>query len=515
MRSDANNDSTPTANPEGRPTPGGDLALDGDLVVDQDEFDAVCREDLAAYIEKTVSIVDPGAVYQHSWCIDAMAWHLYEAYRGNIKRLLITIPPRHLKSISVSVAFVSWGLGKDPTQRFIVASYASKLSDKFARMTHQLVNTPFYRRLFPKMILSRRKNSPDEFETTLSGGRFATSVGGTLTGYGVHYFIVDDPHNASEVGSEARRRTVIDWFTNAVPSRLESKRDGVKIVIMQRLHEDDLAGHLIEEGGWTHLNLPAIAEHDEDIPIGPGIVHHRRAGDLLNPNRESREDLEQTKKEMGSRAFSAQYQQNPVPAEGNMVKRAWLQRYDKAPEATPPSRVVQSWDTASSANGDYSVCTTWLDVGGKAYYLLHVYRDRIDYPTLKKRVIGLAKQYDAKAILIEKAGVGQGLIQELRSATRLSVIAIRPEGDKAARLEIASAGIEAGRVYLPNEAHWLADLEKELLGFPMGKHDDQVDSISQFLIWAQRHRPKVFGRGYRPVQIFVGNSESDFYGSGY
>lgn len=475
---------------------------DDDVVIDQALGDAIYRKDFAAFIEKTLSIVDPGSVYQHSWYIEAIAWHLYEAYRGNTKRLLITIPPRHLKSIAVSVAFVAWVLGHDPSRRFIVASYSNSLSDKFARMTHRVVNTAFFKRLFPKMVLSRQKNTPAEFETTQGGGRFATSVGGALTGYGVHYFIADDPHNASEIGSQARRKTVIEWFTGAVPSRLESKRDSVKIVIMQRLHEDDLAGHLSEEGGWTHLNLPAIAEEDQDIPIGDGVVHHRRPGELLNPDRESAEDLERVRREMGSIAFSAQYQQSPVPAQGNIVKRSWLRRYDKAPELTSGCQVVQSWDTASSRDGDYSACTTWLVAGSKFFYLLHVYRERIDYPTLKRRVINQADQHNATAVLIENAGVGQGLIPELKGMG-LSVISIKPEGDKISRLEIASAAIESGRVFLPTDAHWLGTYETELLGFPNTKHDDQVDSTSQFLNWAARRDVLLLGGIYGVPKISI------------
>ncbi|CAN0549566.1 unnamed protein product, partial [Laminaria digitata] len=234
-----------------------------------------------------------------------------------------------------------------------------------------------------------------------------------------------------------------------------------------------------------------------------GIVHHRSPGELLNPARESAEDLERVRREMGSLAFSAQYQQSPVPAQGNIVKRSWLQRYDKAPELTSGCRVVQSWDTASSRDGDYSACTTWLVAGRKFYYLLHVYRERIDYPTLNRKVISQADQHNATAVLIENAGVGQGLIQELRQATSLSVISIRPEGDKTSRLEIASAAIESHRVFLPTDAHWLGSYENELLGFPNTKHDDQVDSTSQFLNWAAKHEQSFSGGIYGVPKVSI------------
>ncbi len=208
--------------------------------------------------------------------------------------------------------------------------------------------------------------------------------------------------------------------------------------------------------------------------------------------------LDGIKADIGSLRFSAQYQQRPVPAEGNLIKRKWFQAYEDRPERRPGDRVVQSWDVATSTNeaNDYSVCTTWL-VRKKDYYLLHVLRDRFEHPALKRKIISMARDHGANRVLIESAGIGKPLIQALREDSTPGVpkpIAIKPDGDKLVRMEAQTAKIEAGQVFLPKDAPWLGDFLDELLAFPKGRHDDQVDSVSQFLTWVgnRRNRPVGF-----------------------
>jgi predicted phage terminase large subunit-like protein len=283
---------------------------------------------------------------------------------------------------------------------------------------------------------------------------------------------------------------VIDWYGGTLVSRLNDKQTGSIIVVMQRLHEDDLAGHLLQQGGWNHLNMPAIALEEETIELGHGKKHLRRCGDILHPERESREALEAIKTEVGSLLFSAQYQQQPVPVEGNLVRRSWFQAYDDLPAKTSVTRIVQSWDVAMMTNerNDYSVCTTWL-IHKKDAYLAHVYRGRLEYPQLRRKVIGMTAEHGATTILIENAGPGMNLLQDLRTAMpggMSSPIGVKPEGSKVERMVAQSAKIEAGHVYLPRSAPWLGDFLTELLSFPNGRHDDQVDSVSQFLHWLQK-----------------------------
>ena len=266
---------------------------------------------------------------------------------------------------------------------------------------------------------------------------------------------------------------------------------------MQRVHVDDLVGHVLEKGeDWVHLDLPAIAQEPEAIPLGDGQVHHRAPGEALHPEREPLDLLQSIKADMGTPVFNAQYLQRPVPLDGNLIKWKWFHVYAYPPAHNSDGRVIQSWDTASKAGelNDYSACTTWL-VKGNEYYLLDVLRERLEYPFLYKRVIEQAQRFAAQIVLIEDKGSGTQLIQDLRhKKSGVRPIAVQPAGDKVTRMSNQSAKIEAGQVILPEEAPWLADFKAEVLAFPRGKYDDQIDSLSQFLTWQSErylHRSRV------------------------
>jgi predicted phage terminase large subunit-like protein len=447
------------------------------------------RNDLSTFIHRTFQTVAPAQPYLHNWHIEAMAWHLEQCAKGAIKRLVITLPPRYGKSICASVAFPAWVLGRDPSKRIICASYSENLASKHAGDCRKVMESDWYRNAFPCTRLSRDKNMELNYLTTRQGFRYSTSVGGTLTGRGGNLIIVDDPINPEGAMSEPKRSTVNDWFYGTLYSRLDNKRDDAIILIMQRLHVDDLAGHVMPREPWVHLNLPAIAETEQRIQIGNDEFHQRRVGDLLHEAREPRDLLEQLKGALGSFNFSAQFQQCPVPPEGEIIKWNWFQFFDTCPARVPNDRIIQSWDTASKSNelSDYSVCTTWLQQG-KHYYLLDVLREKLVYPDLKRRVLEHAFRHDAHTVLIEDKGSGTSLIQDIKQEDNygiLNPIGILPEGDKITRMSAQSSKIEAGQVHLLKQASWLGDLKAELLQFPRGAHDDQVDSISQFLNWIQ------------------------------
>jgi predicted phage terminase large subunit-like protein len=303
--------------------------------------------------------------------------------------------------------------------------------------------------------------------------------------------VVDDPLNAAETHSETARKKLIDWFGGTLVSRLNDKTRDPIIVVAQRLHEDDLPGYLLRAGGWEHLSLPAIAVERERIPIGPDRYHMRRPGDALHESREPLEVLEQIKAEIRGLKFSAQYQQQPVPLEGNLVRREWFKPYDALPPRAYNTRLVQSWDVAATTgnSSDYSVCTTWLVCNGD-FYLINVFRERLAYPALRRKIIELAKEYGAETILIEDAGFGLNLLQDLSTEKPDWLphpLGIKPLSTKLERLEAQTAKIEAGHLRIPKEAHWLGAFLHEMLAFPNGRHDDQVDSVSQFLQWAAVH----------------------------
>ncbi len=454
------------------------------------DLDLALRADFTTFIHRTFQTVAAAQVYRHNWHIEALAWHLEQCALGQITRLLITLPPRYLKSICGCVALPSWVLGHDPSRRIICASYSLDLANKHALDCREVMESTWYKRIFPGTRIGQDKDTEMNFVTTRQGYRYATSVGGTLTGRGGNMIIVDDALKPEDAMSEARRSVVNEWFDRTLYSRLDDKRRDVIIVIGQRLHADDLAGHILQTGAWVHLNLPAIAEVAERIATGPGFFYTRAAGELLHEEREPKEVLDKLKVAMGSANFSAQYQQSPVPAEGELIKWAWFRYYDEAPFSGSGDEVVQSWDTASKADqlNDYSACTTWL-IADKRYYLLDVLRQKLNYPELRKTVFEHAIRWHAKVILIEDKATGTALIQELYQDCAYGVpapIKIAPLKDKITRMSAQSSKIEAGCVLLPRQAPWLDDFKTELLQFPRGRYDDQVDSLSQFLNWAAR-----------------------------
>jgi len=398
------------------------------------------------------------------------------------------MPPRNLKSICASVALPAWILGRDPHKEIICASYSQDLANDLAGKTRLTMTADWYRDTFPASAAAR--NTEAEYRTTKGGSRYATSVGGTLTGRGADFLIIDDPMKPEERLSKVARDGVISWYRSTVSTRLNDKRTGVIIVVMQRLHVEDLVGQLLLDDGWHHLCLPAIAAEDLSVPTGQGVVHHMRRGELLHPEREPKRVLDELQRTMGSSNFSAQYLQRPVPDAGNLVKREWLRPYVSAPQ---PNRIVQSWDTAMKGNAgnDYSVCTTWIEAGGN-YFLLDVYRERLEYPALRTAALRLQKKFSANAVLIEDKGSGTALLQELRKQGGISVIAIEPEGDKVSRLDVQATVFEAGKVHIPTNAPWLSDFLEELLAFPSSRHNDQVDSVSQFLKWADQRTQSRF-----------------------
>jgi len=333
-----------------------------------------------------------------------------------------------------------------------------------------------------------------------------------LTGRGADLIIIDDPLKPEEALSQAQRQASNDWYDHTLYSRLNDKLTGAIVLIMHRLHQDDLTAHVLAQEAWEVVRLPALAEADEelcaDTALGPQCFTRRR-GEALQPEREPLAVLEHIRRTIGEYNFAGQYQQAPAPLGGGLVKAVWFPRY--GPEELPPrfERIVQSWDTANKASelSDFSVCTSW-GVAGKNLYLLDVLRRRMEYPELKRAVREQYERLRPDVVLIEDRASGTQLIQELLADGLHAVTRYRPQSDKIMRMHAQTAMIENGFVYLPEAAPWLAPYLAELTTFPNGKHDDQVDSTAQMLDWfktAARHSG-IFGY-YRMLAQMNGASE--------
>ena len=407
--------------------------------------------------------------------------------RGEITRLIISMPPRHGKSMLASEFFPAWYLGRNPSHYIIAATYAQELANDFGRKVRDQIGEPSFQRIFPGCTLKVDSTSskrfhiqqelPDSLTTELDGAYFAAGIGGPLTGRGAHLLLIDDPvKNREEAESQTIREKIKGWYTSTAYTRL---MPGGKIVIIQtRWHDDDLSGWQLREHaheGWDVLSLPAIADKPDELG--------RQIGDPLWDYYPI-EALARIKKSLGTRDWSALYQQRPAPAEGGIFKAEWFRRYERPQETY--SEIVQSWDTGIKVAelNDPSVCTTW-GVKPDGYDLLHVLVAKMEYPDLKAKVLSQATDWKPTAILIEDKASGQQLIQDFRRETQLPVIGILPKLDKIIRANGVSAMVESGKVFLPQHATWLTDFEMELMQFPNSVHDDQVDSTSQFLEWAR------------------------------
>jgi hypothetical protein len=305
---------------------------------------ALLAEDLYSFIEYAFGVVRPGIAFKPNWHIEAIAYKLAQVARGEVKRLIITLPPRSLKSLCASVALPAWFLGHNPSLRTVVACYSDQLSKTHANDFRSLVKDPVYQHVFPVMRLTR--DTDREIVTDRRGKRFATSIDGTLTGLGGDLLIVDDPIKLGDAYSESARQHVIEWYRSTLLSRGDDKSTARIVVVMQRVSQNDLVGYLEESGGFELLNLPAIAQREETYQLSAGGFYTRKMGELLHPAHESSEVLQELKREMGPIAFDAQYQQTPAPPGGNIIRRKWLQNTYTHISIQPNDRLIMSWDIA-------------------------------------------------------------------------------------------------------------------------------------------------------------------------
>ncbi len=474
-------------------------------------LNAILRTEFKQFVRKVFGEVSSDT-YLDNWHIDIICHEIMYMIESKNNRLIVNIPPRYTKSIICSVALPAFLLGHNPETNIICISYNDELAEKFARDCRRVMMQPWYQELFPRTKIEQSRRSVNDFETTRGGGRMSTSIGGTLTGRGADWIIIDDPLKPSDAMSDTQRNKVNEWYGSTLCTRLNDKTNGKIMLIMQRLHQDDLTGFLLESNiGFKLIKLPTIATEDETWKWEDRIFNIQKSfvrmrGELLHPVRENMDMVNEIKDIQGEYLFEAQHQQEPCPPEGGIVKEKWLKYFDieklQKVDGRKIHKIFLSWDTACKVgeNNAYSACCVVAQIRERnayKFYLVEVYRGKWEMPELVDLVkkaynvwkYNVGSSYPVEMLIEDKAS-GTQLIQLLNNDVdqcgwHFNMKAIKPDTDKVSRLYGVSVCIERGELLFPqNELEWWPEFKKELLGFPGTKYKDQVDALSQCMIYA-------------------------------
>ncbi len=462
----------------------------------------IFRQSFFSYLQKVFQELNPSENFIDGWYIHVMCDRLQRMKDGEFQKLIINIPPRYLKSLMCSIALPTYLLGHYPSAKIMCISYGEELSSKLAADCKTIMETDWYKELFPQTRIRTDKKSVMDFETTKHGGRFSTTIFGAVTGRGADWIIIDDPLKPTDALSDTIREKVNEIYGNTICSRLNDKNTGRILLVMQRLHAHDLSGFLLEnDPDFRSIILPLIAEKDERWQIenhitGNIISYERKRGELLHPEREGEKIVNSYRNSMGTFAFSAQYQQNPLPIGGGMIKKEWMKYYQILPRF---NTIILSWDTAAKTKDTsaYSACVV-IGVGcDQKYYLLEIFRGRLEFPELARKVKEMSDKYEKMAqnrtlTLIENASSGISLCQVLvRDVTGL--IPLPCKGSKEQRFDVVTLKTEQGELLFPERYEsWFREFEDEFLSFPRSLFKDQCDALSQALNYCLEHRQNTF-----------------------
>lgn len=451
----------------------------------------LAKRNLYDFFQQSFNVLEPQTKLDLNWHLELMCEYLMQVSEGKVKKLLINVAPRSLKSYIVSVAFPCWEWLKNPSLHYLCMSYSSPLANDHNDLRRTLINSEWYQALCGGMRLSNTKNRITEFKNEHQGQMVARGLEGSITGGGGQRLIFDDPNNPEQVESDSIRESTLSKFRDYSIGRKNDPKRTAVIVVQQRTHTEDVSGYILRElKDYIHVCLPTEAEENETIkfPIS-GKNIKRKVGELLHPTRMGPAEVAEAKETLRTYFYAGRHQQRPVPKEGGLIKLPWFNRYSTPP--ANPTTIIQSWDTAAKAkelNAPW-VCGTWYCYQNN-YYLIDVFRKQMLYPDGKRMAKSLAQKYQPHAIVIEDKSTGQALIPDLRGDLGFdyNVIAFEPEVDKETRMSTESPTIEAGRVFLPESAPWLADFELEVSTFPLSATKDQVDMLSQFLAYMRKRR---------------------------
>jgi len=454
---------------------------------------------LKTFVREGWSLLEPVSTLSWNWHLDLICYYLtlirdreFRTLHPELEGIIFNVPPRTMKSLLISVFFPIWAWITKPSLRFMFVSYSEKLSTQHSILRRSLIESEWYKKDWGgQFSISRDQNVKSHYENSARGAMFSTGMQSTATGMGGDILIFDDPLNPEQAISQVEREAVNLRFDTTFRSRINDPATGVKIIIMQRLHELDLTGHVLarESSRWKHVSLPAIAEKDaEPRQLSDGThLDARKAGDLLWSERLPKSFLDSQRVGMGSWAFNGQYQQRPAPLDGGIIKRQWVRFYRQLPEKF--EFMVQSWDcTFSGGNdNDFVAGQVWARSSGKYFMLPYRTYERLDFgPTMAAIKSCHAKFPQAHAVLIEDKANGPAIISELQKEIP-GVVAVNPEGGKLARAQATAPLWEAGSIELPDPQifgiTWMEDYLHNMCAFPKAAHDDDVDATSQALIY--------------------------------
>jgi predicted phage terminase large subunit-like protein len=446
---------------------------------------------LQAYVEQAWPILEPSTVFLPNWHIDLLVEYLEAVTAGELTRLVINVPPRYMKSLLVSTLWPTWEWIRAPETRWLCASYSESLSTKHSVDRRILLQSAWYQDRFGDRVrLTSDQNEKTEYRNSRGGVMVATSVGGSATGKGGNRIVVDDPHNPLQAESDAQRQHAVDFFLGTLTTRLDDKRRGAIVVVMQRLHQRDLTA-VCQEHGHTVVRLPAECETPTTVVFPrSGRTVTRAVGDLLWPAREGAPEIAAQKAALGAFGFAGQYQQSPVPRSGGFFPPEWWRWFDTPP---PGMQITQSWDL-SFKGGDGHDFVVGLVAGriGANVYLLDRYKAKVSFvDTCHAIRRTVARWPETRTVLVEDAANGPAVIAMLQSVVH-GLIGVTPEGGKMARAAAVQPLIEAGQVWLPqyrladgtvrHEHEWVNDFVVTCAAFPRGAHDDDVDALTQLLV---------------------------------
>jgi len=450
---------------------------------------AMYRKNLHLFAEKAMAILEPGTKLKTSWHHRAICYQLELCFQGLTRHLVINQPPKTLKSHLVSVAFVAWLLMHNPGLKIAILCYDEDLASKMLRMVRQIMGSPWFKSLAPNTHIKGDKNTEFVFETTVGGECQAKSVNGGVTGHGFDFILGDDLMKATKASSEPERRSLEETYAAAIANRWRDPGKGVFILVMQRLHIDDFTNYFLKtHKNAIHLNIPAIAPCDLMYDLGPDEKHVFKKGELLEPDRLTREHLDLMRTLQGSAHFDAQYLQDPQASGGTIIKPEWLRTYT---ELRKPDYKIISIDPAFTQDGGDYTAAVVANLIGEEIEIIHAVKGQFDSPRMLQWINNLDQRYKPDLLVIETIGAGQLIPHYLfkhDSINHIFKIDTHRGKDKIERMEMISPLIEKGHLLLPQRAEWLDPFKDSLTHFPYADFNDWPDCVSQLFLYLSEIR---------------------------